>query len=97
MTHGPEKKVKDAIRALLNSIGAYYYMPVPVGFGRQGIDFFVCYQGKFYGIEAKRADGLSKGPTKRQETCMREIAEAGGGVCIEDTIECTNVRRMMGI
>jgi hypothetical protein len=96
MTHGPEKKVKDAIRALLNSVGAYYYMPVPVGFGRQTLDFLVCWRGAFYGIEAKRADGRGR-VTPRQETCMREIAEAGGGACIEDTIECINVRRMMGI
>lgn len=96
MTAGPEKKTKDAIRALLKEIGAWYYMPVPVGYGRSTVDFLVCYKGRFYGIEAKRADG--KGVvTPAQEREIGEIVAHGGWACVEDTLECMNVRRMLGI
>lgn len=68
----------------------YVYMPVPFGYGKRTLDFLVGarklvtdFNGKesraatatMLGIEAK-APG--KKPTKSQETCMREIEEAGG-------------------
>ena len=96
MTAGPEKKTKDAIRALLKEIGAWYYMPVPVGYGRSTVDFLVCYKGRFYGIEAKRADG--KGVvTPAQTREIEDVRAAGGWACVEDTLECVNVRRMLGV
>lgn len=92
----PEGKVKERIKALLKSIGAWYYMPVPTGFAGASVDFFVCWRGQFYAIEAKRADGRGT-VSARQKDTLRAVAEAGGGTCVEDTLECTNVRRMMGL
>jgi hypothetical protein len=96
MTAGPEKKTKDAIRALLKEIGAWYYMPVPVGYGTTALDFYVCYKGRFYGIEAKRADG--KGVVSAmQKSIMNEIVAHEGACCVEDTLDCRNVKKMLGL
>ncbi len=89
----PEKKIKDAVRAYLKEIGAYYFMPVQMGYGASTIDFLVCHKGRFYGIETKRA-GVDKG-TPRQECIMREIAEAGGGVCLENATGLEKVRELI--
>lgn len=79
-----EKLVKDALKKYLKSIGAYYYMPVPMGYGAASIDFFVCWRGQFYGIETKKP-GI-KDPTIRQTVVLTEIALAGGGVWVENSI-----------
>lgn len=72
----PEGKVKAEIKDYLKSIGAYYFMPVQMGYGAPALDFYCCVDGKFVGIEAKRAEGgvLSK----RQEMTMAAIQAAGG-------------------
>ena len=75
-----EKLVKEALKKYLKSIGAYYYMPVSMGYGAASIDFFVCHKGRFYGIETKRP---GKAATPRQVHVLREIADAGGGVWVE--------------
>lgn len=96
MTAGPEKKTKDAIRALLKEIGAWYYMPVPVGYGRSTVDFIGIYRGRGFVVEAKRADG--KGVvTPAQSREIEDVRAAGGWACIEDRLDCLNVRRMLGI
>lgn len=51
-----EADVKSAVKELLNSFGArvWWFMPVPTGFGVQGVpDFVVCLDGQFFGIETK--------------------------------------------
>jgi hypothetical protein len=41
----PEGKVKKAVKEYLQSIGAWYYMPVTNGMGRVGCpDILVCYR-----------------------------------------------------
>lgn len=96
MTAGPEKKTKDAIRALLKEIGAWYYMPVPVGYGRSTVDFIGIHNGLGFGIEAKRPDGLGHvSPQQKRE--LEAIQAAGGRICVEDRLDCLNVRRMLGI
>lgn len=90
----PEARVKNAIKVYLKGIGAWFYMPVPMGFGGASIDFFVCFEGRFYGIEAKAEIGGKT--TKRQEDTLNDIAEAGGGVCVENRTDCYNVKRMLG-
>lgn len=87
-----EKLVKEALKKYLKSIGAYYYMPVPMGMGAASIDFFVCYKGKFYGIETKREE--LNNATARQQIVMHEVAEAGGGVWVENSVglEATKAR-----
>jgi hypothetical protein len=87
-----EAAVKKKLRAYLKEIGAYQYWPVPMGLGARTIDVLICHKGKFYGIETKRSD-IDK-PTKMQECTMREIAEAGGGVWLENSegLETTRER-----
>ena len=86
-----EKLVKDALKKYLKSIGAYYYMPMSMGYGPATIDFFVCHKGQFYGIETKREVGGIVTP--RQKEVLRQIAEAGGGVIVENSLglEATRV------
>ena len=88
-----EEAVKRAVKDYLRSIGAYWFMPVQYGYGAASIDFFVCHKGRFYAVEAKR-EGVTS-PTARQACCMREIAEAGGGVCLENSTGCETVRELI--
>lgn len=93
----PEKKVKDAIKKYLHTLDPppYIFMPVQMGYGAATLDFLVCWRGRFFGIEAKRETGGVVSP--RQKSIIREIAEAGGGVCVENSTGCENVRRMLGL
>jgi len=88
-----ESNVKAAVKRYLKEIGAYYFMPVQSGFGAATLDFLVCHKGKFYGIETKR-EGVRK-VTPRQECIMRDIAEAGGGVCLENSLGCETVKALI--
>lgn len=81
MSKTPEGKVKDDVKALLKSFGAYWFMPVQMGYGAAGVDFYVCHQGYFAGVETK-APG--KKPTPRQQFVMREIEKAGGVTFVID-------------
>ena len=63
----PEGKVKEQVKRLLRSHNAYYFMPVQNGMGAPSLDFLICHNGNFLGVETK-APG--KKPTKRQEVTM---------------------------
>lgn len=71
----PEGKVKKEIKTYLDSIGAYYFMPVPMGYGKRTVDFLVCWRGAFIAIEAKRRKGRAKA---FQERILLDIQNAGG-------------------
>ena len=72
----PEAKVKKAVKAVLDALGAYYTMPVTGGYGKQGVpDFLVCYCGRFIGIETKAGKGKV---TTLQELNLEKIRQAGG-------------------
>jgi hypothetical protein len=90
-----ERDVKRELRKLLDEIGAYQYWPVPMGFGAATVDCLFCHHGKFYAVETKRP-GVSKA-TPRQSCVMREIAKAGGGICVENSVGLETVRRMLGL
>ncbi len=76
MSAGPESKVKDDIKAILKEAGAWYFMPLNKGYGRNGIpDFICCYRGYFLSIEAK-AEGQEPTAWQAKEGCA--IIEAGG-------------------
>jgi hypothetical protein len=82
----PEGKVKKKVKKILDSVGAYYVMPVSGGYGRHGIpDFLVCWQGKFIAIETKAGKGV---PTALQYREMEKIVKAGGSALVinEDNI-----------
>lgn len=73
----PEGKVKKEIKAFLESIGAWYFMPVQTGYGRRTLDFLGCYRGRFFAIEAKRGDRIEK-PAAFQALEIHEILSHGG-------------------
>lgn len=76
MASTPEKKVKDAVKKLLNEHGAYHFSPVTGGFGTSGVpDIVACLHGKFIGIETKAGKGK---PTALQEKNLMNIMGTGG-------------------
>jgi len=83
----PEGAVKAKLRAYLRSLGpdCHQYWAVPTGYGSTTVDVLICYKGKFFAIECKRP-GVSE-PSPRQACVMSHIAEAGGGVWIENSID----------
>jgi hypothetical protein len=91
----PEGRVKAKVRELLKEIGAYQYWPVPYGMGSAGVDVYACYKGRFYAIECKREKGGRL--TGRQRSVLDDVVASGGGSCVEDTLECTNVRKLLGL
>ncbi len=80
----PETKVKKQIKAYLDSIGAYYFMPVQTGYGTKTIDFLCCIRGTFVGIEAKAPGEV---PTKFQDLTITAMCKAGGIAFAADSVE----------
>jgi Holliday junction resolvase len=75
----PEAALKIEVKKYLTDIGAFWFMPVQMGYSRRGIpDFVGCLRGRMFAIETK-AEG--KTPTAWQQ---RELAaiEAAGGIAI---------------
>ena len=66
-----EADVKDEVKRVLKTYGEriWWFMPVPSGFGVQGVPDFVCsFGGRFVGIETKfGSNGLSKWQIKQME------------------------------
>lgn len=75
----PEGIVKKELRSYLDSLGpsCWYYMPVPMGYGKRGVpDFIICYRGFFLAPETKRKSGGVSGPMQEQN--QMQINAAGG-------------------
>jgi hypothetical protein len=85
----PEGKVKDDVKRYLRSIGAYFFMPVQTGYGATALDFFVCYRGRFYGIETKRRGVTKVRPL--QDAVIKQIEAAGGEAFVADRVETVMV------
>jgi hypothetical protein len=87
MAMTPEGKVKKKVKVYLQSIGAWYYMPVTNGMGRVGCpDILVCYRGLFMAFETK-APGKIKNVTANQEREIRDIQSAYGLAVVVDDVE----------
>jgi hypothetical protein len=87
MAMTPEGKVKKKVKEYLQSIGAWYYMPVTNGMGRVGCpDILVCYKGLFMAFETK-APGKIKNVTANQEREIRDIQSAYGLAVVVDDVE----------
>jgi hypothetical protein len=87
MADTPEKKVKAAVRKILNRMDIYHFMPPGMGLGRSGIpDIIGCYQGRFIAIECKAGKGKT---TALQERELQWIKDAGGFAVVarEDNLE----------
>jgi hypothetical protein len=71
----PEGRLKAHVRAYLDGCGAYYFMPVQMGFGAATVDFLCCIQGRFVAIETKI---WPRRATPRQLRCLDAVRNAGG-------------------
>ena len=83
----PEAKVNMKVRETLKALGAYYAMPVTVGYGVSGApDFLVCWRGLFFGIECKAGKNTT---TALQDKNINAIREAGGKAIVinEDNVD----------
>jgi hypothetical protein len=83
----PEGKVKAAIKAYLNDLGAFHRWPVSNGMGADQLDCYGCHCGAYFTIEVKRDDKPAKA-TPRQLAHIEKVKRAGGiaivATCIED-------------
>lgn len=87
MAMTPEGKVKKKVKEYLQSIGAWYYMPVSNGMGRVGCpDILVCYKGLFLAFETK-ASGKIKNVTANQQREIDGIQRANGLAHVVDDVE----------
>jgi hypothetical protein len=86
----PEGRIKNKIKDLLAIYREriYYYMPVPSGYGATTIDFLICFNGLFIGIEAKKPKGK---PTARQDGVLEDIRAARGVTFVVNDDESLNV------
>ena len=83
----PEGRVKKKVKEYLQSIGAWYYMPVSNGMGRVGCpDILVCYKGAFVAIETK-APGKIGHVTANQQREINGIQRANGLAHVVDDVE----------
>lgn len=78
MSRTPERIEKDKLQNFLRRIGAYAYWPVPSGFGRQGVDCYVCIYGQFWALEVKAPGSKA---TARQQQTLDNVRAAKGGIC----------------
>lgn len=86
MATTPEGKVKDKIKASINSRGMYV-MPFQQGTGTNGVsDFLVLLSGRFVAIEAKAGKGK---PTELQKHFLAKVVKHGGVALVvnEDWLE----------
>ena len=87
----PEGKVKKKVKEYLQSIGAWYYMPVSNGMGRSGCpDILVCYKGLFMAFETK-APGKIKNVSANQEREIAAILSANGLAHVVDDVDQVKV------
>lgn len=78
----PEGKVKAKVNRRLAAYPAIFkFMPVQMGMGIPGLDYFLCVGGKFAAVETKVK---GKHLTPRQLQTKETIEKAGGKVFVVD-------------
>jgi hypothetical protein len=82
----PEGKVKAAIKAYLNALGAFHRWPVSNGMGADQLDCYGCHCGLYFTIEVKRDDKPVKA-TARQLAHIERVKAAGGIAIVANCIE----------
>ncbi len=86
MAMTPEGRVKAKCKEYLQSIGAWFYMPVSNGMGRHGIpDIICCIDGRFVGVECK-APGKKSTVSALQEREIAGIKAANGVAVVVDDV-----------
>ena len=87
----PEAAVKKKIHKVLDAVGAYHVNYIGGLAGNNGTpDILGCYQGRFFGIEAKA--GTNK-PTDLQMKRLQRIDETGGLALV---VNETNITYLVG-
>jgi hypothetical protein len=74
-------KVKQVLKPFIEDGSLWGDWPVPSGFGKSGLDYHGCSQGRYFAIETKVP---GKQPTERQSRCIAQIERAGGKVFVID-------------
>jgi Holliday junction resolvase len=89
----PEKKVKNAVVALLKKHHAYCFYPVAGGFGSAGIpDIIACYMGRFIAIECKAGKNKT---TALQDRNIAQIKDAGGFAIVVNEENLIDVQEIL--
>lgn len=86
----PESKVKAEVKKVLDSLGAYHFMPATHGYGRSGVpDICGCLNGRFFGIECKAGKGKT---TALQDRELKRISTVGGIALVVDETGLATLR-----
>lgn len=96
MSDTPEARVKKRIRELL--AGVLYRQPTTGGYGSSGqLDFTVCVNGHYLGIEAKSVESSygKRGPTALQWDEIDAIRKAGGVAMVADEDNLGDVKTVV--
>jgi hypothetical protein len=94
MAATPEKKVKDAVRAILVRHGAYHVFVPANGYGRSGVPDILCsVQGMFVAVECKAAGNK---PTKLQVRELEDIRLSGGYAVVVDEHNLEDFENLLG-
>lgn len=72
----PEGRVKEEIKRELKELGAYFFMPVQMGYGVRTVDILACIAGRFVAVEVKRPEGGVV--TDNQGAVLAAVQRAGG-------------------
>ena len=91
MPNTPEGKVKNKIKALLQTHRCYYFMPVQNGYGASSLDFICCAGGQYFAIEAKAKGGKL---SERQKLTIEEMKHAGATVFVIDGEDCADFSKL---
>jgi len=93
MAKTPEGKVKDKVKEILATLGAYYVMPQTGGFGNSGApDILCCLNGYFIGIECKAKGGRV---TRLQQSHLDEIELRGGIALVIDEHSLSILKQLL--
>jgi len=86
-----ENRLQKACTDYLTEQGIYHVVTHGNAFERSGRpDIYLCYKGRFVGVELKKGPGDS--PTPLQQKHLREIRESGGiGVWLTSLEELKNL------
>lgn len=89
MAMTPEAKVKATIKKELIRIGAFHFFPATGGYGASGVpDVIGCWNGYFFGIEAKAGKGTT---TKLQDMQIAKIDKADGIAIVVNESMASNI------
>lgn len=82
-----EKDLKRVVKSLLDARKVKWFMPVPVGFGENAVDFLCTYMGHSIALETKAEKNK---PTVQQWDWLIDTSEYGGSCavvyCLQDVI-----------